>query len=100
MTGHWEGDLINGKANASAVGALVERGTGYVMLVKINDATATSAMEGFSAALKRMPVAARKAMTYDQGLAMPRSHNEPARRSISMTLTALDSAAATRTSMA
>ncbi|SDI00555.1 hypothetical protein SAMN05216588_11017 [Pseudomonas flavescens] len=46
MPGHWEGDLIKGKANASSVGTLVERTSGYVMLIKMNDATATSAVEG------------------------------------------------------
>ncbi|RRW25076.1 IS30 family transposase, partial [Ectopseudomonas oleovorans] len=39
MPGHWEGDLIKGKANASCVGTLVERTSGYLMLVKMNDAT-------------------------------------------------------------
>src|SRR3546814_15657688 len=48
MPGHWEGDLIKGKANASAVGTLNERTSGYLMLIKLNDATATSAVEGFS----------------------------------------------------
>ncbi|MBF7141031.1 MULTISPECIES: IS30 family transposase [Pseudomonas] len=70
--GHWEGDLIKGKANASAVGTLVERSTGYLMLVRMHDATATSAVEGFSAALNRMPLAARKTLTYDQGREMAR----------------------------
>ena len=42
------------------------------MLVKMNDATATSAMEGFSAALNSMPLAVRKSMTYDQGREMAR----------------------------
>lgn len=70
--GHWEGDLIKGKANASSVGTLVERTSGYLMLVKMNDATATSAMEGFCAALNRMPLAMRKSMTYDQGREMAR----------------------------
>lgn len=70
MPGHWEGDLIKGKNNASAVGTLVERSSGYLMLVKMNDATATSAVEGFSAALNGMPLAARKSMTYDQGKEM------------------------------
>lgn len=67
MQGHWEGNLIKGKDNASAVGTLVERSSGYLMLVKMNDATATSAVEGFSAALNRMPLAACKSLTYDQG---------------------------------
>lgn len=42
------------------------------MLVKMNDATATSAMEGSSAALNSMPLAMRKSMTYDQGRKMAR----------------------------
>jgi len=42
------------------------------MLVRIHDATATSAVEGFSAALNRMPLAARKTLTYDQGRKMAR----------------------------
>lgn len=40
MPGHWEGDLIKGKDNGSCVGTLVERPSGYLMLVKMNDATA------------------------------------------------------------
>jgi IS30 family transposase len=70
MPGHWEGDLIKGEKNGSAVGTLVERTSGYLLLVKMNDATATSAVEGFSAALNRMPLAVRKSMTYDQGREM------------------------------
>lgn len=72
MPGHWEGDLIKGKANASAVGTLVERTSGYLILAKMNDATATSAVEGFSAALNRMPLQVRRSMTYDQGREMAR----------------------------
>jgi len=70
--GHWEGDLIKGKGNASAVGTLVECSTGYLMLVRMHDATATSAVEGFSAALNRVPLAARKTLTYDRGREMAR----------------------------
>jgi len=70
IPGHWEGDLIKGKMNASAVGTLVERTSGYLILAKMRDATATSAVEGFSAALNRMPLELRKSMTYDQGREM------------------------------
>ena len=59
--------LLKGKGNASAVGTLVELKSGYLILAKMNDATANAAVEGSSAALNRMPLAARKSMTYDQG---------------------------------
>ena len=67
---HWEGDLIKGKGYAPAVGTLVELKSGYVILTKMNDVTATAAVEGFSAALNRMPLAARKSMAYDRGREM------------------------------
>lgn len=72
LPGHWEGDLIKGKGNASAIGTLVERVSGYVILARMADATATSAVAGFSAALNRMPQALRKSLTYDQGRELSR----------------------------
>tara|TARA_R110000764_G_scaffold112761_10_gene199801 strand:+ start:30982 stop:31284 length:303 start_codon:yes stop_codon:yes gene_type:complete len=43
---------------------------GYLMLLRMNDATATSAMLSFSAYLNGMPLEVRKSMTYDQGREM------------------------------
>lgn len=48
-----ESDPIKGKGNASAEGTLVECTSGYLMLMKMNDATTNSAAEGFSSALNR-----------------------------------------------
>ena len=95
--------ISKGKANASAVDTLFERTSGYLMLMKMNDATATSAVEGFSAALNRMPLAVRKSMTCDQGREMVRYAQITQKiggRSTSAIRTAPGSAAATRTSTA
>jgi IS30 family transposase len=70
VPGHWEGDLIKGARNASAVGTLVERTSRFVMLVQLDGAGATSVLEGFSRRLRSMPPALRKTLTYDQGTEM------------------------------
>jgi transposase, IS30 family len=68
--GHWEGDLIKGKGNASSIGTLVERSTRYTLLIKLKSADAKSALAGFAKALKRMPAHFRETMTYDRGKEM------------------------------
>jgi IS30 family transposase len=51
MPGHWEGDLIKGAGNKSAVGVLVERTTRLVLLCQMPDASAESALAAFTAKL-------------------------------------------------
>ena len=70
IPGHWEADMIKGAMNRSSVGTLVERTTLMVVLAKMPDGTAQSALDGFSEALSAIPPALRKTFTYDQGREM------------------------------
>jgi len=70
IPGHWEGDLIKGAFNRSAVGTLVERTSRLVMLVRMENASAAAALEGFSRVLNGIPEPMRKTLTYDQGKEM------------------------------
>ncbi|WP_035226632.1 IS30 family transposase [Paracidovorax oryzae] len=75
MPGHWEGDLIKGANNRSAVGVLVERSTRLVLLCRMPDATAESALAAFTAKLNQVAQPMRQTLTYDQGKEMAR-HRE------------------------
>jgi IS30 family transposase len=75
MPGHWEGDFIKGAGNKSSVGVLVERTSRLVLLAKMDDATAASALAGFSAKLNSIAAPMRHSLTYDQGKEMAR-HRE------------------------
>ena len=65
VPGHWEGDLMKGIRNASAVGTLVERSTVFVTLAKMRDASAEAAVDGFSRVLQRIDAQRRLSLTYD-----------------------------------
>ena len=68
MPGHWEGDLLIGKRNQTAIGTLVERATGFAMLVALPDGYKP---EHVAPALARkvqtLPDALRRSLTWDQG---------------------------------
>jgi IS30 family transposase len=70
IPGHWEGDLIKGAFNRSAVGTLVERTSRLVLLVWVENASALATLEGFSRVLNGVPEPLRKTLTYDQGKEM------------------------------
>ena len=70
LPGHWEGDLIKGARNASAIGTLVERPTWFVALAKMAHASAEAAVQGFSTVLNRIDAQRRLSMTYDPGREM------------------------------
>jgi IS30 family transposase len=79
MPGHWEGDLIKGAGNKSAVGVLVERASRLVLLAKMSDASAESALAAFTVKLRSIAEPMRVSLTYDQGKEMAR-HAELAAR--------------------
>lgn len=70
VPGHWEGDLIKGARNLSAVGTMVERTSRFIMLARMDSASADSALAGFSRRLRTVPDSLRKTLTYDQGSEM------------------------------
>ncbi|WP_409932418.1 IS30 family transposase [Paraburkholderia sp. BCC1886] len=75
LPGHWEGDFIKGAGNQSSVGVLVERTSRLVLLAKMEDATAASALAGFAAKLSSIVAPLRQSFTYGQGKEMSR-HKE------------------------
>ena len=71
VPGHWEGDLIMGAFNRSAIVTLVERSTRYVVLARIDgrhDAPTTCV--ALTNAISRLPQQLRRSLTWDQGREM------------------------------
>ncbi|MEC5212049.1 IS30 family transposase [Polaromonas sp. CG_9.5] len=64
--GHWEGDLIKGKANASAVGTLVERTSRLLILVHLpipKPASAAHVLQAFTDKLRSIAQPMRRTLT-------------------------------------
>lgn len=71
VAGHWEGDLITGKENKSAIGTLVERSTDFVVLLHLPDSHgALPVGEATIEAMNRLPPFLRRTLTWDQGQEM------------------------------
>ncbi|MGV0779250.1 IS30 family transposase [Mycolicibacterium sp. XJ775] len=72
IPGHWEGDLILGStASASAIGTMVERTTGFVVLLHLpGDRTAATLASAMSVKLPDIPEVLRRSLTWDQGKEM------------------------------
>ena len=70
IPGHWEGDLIMGSRNLSALGTLVERTTRMTLLVRLKDKDAAAVRKAFAREFQRLPEGLKRSLTYDRGQEM------------------------------
>jgi IS30 family transposase len=71
VPGHWEGDLMIGKANKTAIGTLVERATGYALLVHLPDGYKPEQVApALAAKIQTLPDTLRRSLTWDRGAEM------------------------------
>ncbi|MFI7578692.1 IS30 family transposase [Micromonospora sp. NPDC049497] len=69
--GDWEGDLIVGRQNQSAIATLVDRTSRYLRLVHLPvDRTAEAVRDALLAMLAELPESVRLTLTWDQGAEM------------------------------
>jgi IS30 family transposase len=68
VPGHWEGDLILGVGNSSAVGTLVERSTRFTILLHLPGRhDADSVAEAMIREMSQLPGHLRRSITWDRG---------------------------------
>lgn len=71
VPGHWEGDLLMGRAGRSAIGTLVERKSRYVLLFELPEGrTASCVCRALSERMATFPEQLRQTLTWDQGKEM------------------------------
>lgn len=71
VPGHWEGDLITGELNKSAIGTLVERTSGFCQLLHLPGSHGADVLqEAMVASMSRLPETLRRTLTWDQGIEM------------------------------
>lgn len=67
IPGHWEGDLVVGGHNASAIGTLVERATRMTFIVKLENQDARTIRKSFAEEFRSLPKGLKRTLAYDQG---------------------------------
>lgn len=67
IPGHWEGDLICGTGNKSAIGTLMERTTRFTILLHLPDRhDAGSVQEAIVKKMRHLPRLLRNSLAWDQ----------------------------------
>jgi len=76
IPGDWEGDLITGADNKSAIGTLVDRATRFTLLLHLpHGHGASQVRDAIIHAMADLPAQLRRSLTWDQGIEMAR-HGE------------------------
>lgn len=68
--GHWEGDLVIGKGQKSAIGTIVERRSRYTCIIKLKNRKSNTVTKQFAKEFKNLDKVLTKSMTYDNGVEM------------------------------
>jgi IS30 family transposase len=72
QAGHWEGDLIIGKDQGSAIGTLIERRTRTIRLLHLRTRDADALHRAITARMADLPPTLIRSITWDQGIEMAR----------------------------
>jgi transposase, IS30 family len=71
VPGHWEGDLVIGKNQKSAVAALAERASRFCLIIALPDGrSADKVADALADRVLTLPQALRRSLTWDQGREM------------------------------
>lgn len=75
VPGHWEGDLICGSSNKSAIGTLVERATRFTILLHLPGRhDAETVQDAIIKKMRGLPKLLRNTLTWDQGSELALHH--------------------------
>jgi IS30 family transposase len=77
IPGHWEGDLVVGKHNGSAIGTLVERLSRFVILLHLPEShDAPTVADQIASQMAHLPEHITRSLTWDQGSEMIGAHQQ------------------------